>query len=147
MRARAVRLLANALSFPPRMSRQPGNGKPENSIGLTLHLSLLTYHYSLLQSGRLAQWWSISFTPRGSGVRNPHRPVYARSVVESVDCRAVDLAKADLSRLATSTRRASTRHANQNENFHIRLRLTKRDGLRTVLHWLHARSSQETRSS
>src|ERR1700694_2755357 len=30
-----------------------------------------------------------------------------------------------------------------NENFHIRLRLTKRDGLKTVLYRLHTRSSEE----
>jgi len=35
----------------------------------------------------------------------------------------------------------------RDENFHVRLRFTKRDGLKTVLHWLHIRSSQETRSS
>ena len=38
-------------------------------------------------------------------------PVYARSVVESVDCRAVALAKADVFDLATVTQRATTRQA------------------------------------
>jgi hypothetical protein len=43
----------------------------------------------------------------------PSAPVYARSVAESVDCRAVALAKADLFHLATSTQRATTRQANR----------------------------------
>jgi hypothetical protein len=47
-----------------------------------------------------------------SGSVIPLPPVYARSVVESVDCRAVALAEADIFRLATSTRRATTRQAN-----------------------------------
>jgi hypothetical protein len=47
-----------------------------------------------------------------SGSVIPLSPVYARSVVESVDCRAVALAEADIFHLATSTRRATTRQAN-----------------------------------
>jgi len=39
----------------------------------------------------------------------PLPPVYARSATESVDCRAVALAKADLLHLTTSTQRATTR--------------------------------------
>jgi len=35
----------------------------------------------------------------------------------------------------------------RDENFYIRLRFTKQDGLKTVLHWLHIRPSQETRLS
>jgi len=38
-------------------------------------------------------------------------PVYARSVAESLDCRAVAFVKADAFRLAMPTPRASTRHA------------------------------------
>ena len=56
------------------------------------------------ERGRLAQWKSISFTPRGSGVRNPHRPVYARSAVESGDCRAV-LSRRNLARRRKLSRR------------------------------------------
>jgi putative endonuclease len=51
------------------------------------------------------------------GVRIPIPPVYARSVAESVDCRAVALAKADLFYLATLTQRATTRHATRMGSF------------------------------
>ena len=48
---------------------------------------------------------------RRPGVRIPLPPVYARIAGESVDCRAVALAKADNFEPATSTLRATTRQA------------------------------------
>ena len=52
---------------------------------------------------------------RGSGVRIPSAPVFARSVAENEDCRAVALAKADFFQLATIAQRATTWQASQAE--------------------------------
>ena len=52
---------------------------------------------------------------RGSGVRIPSAPVFARSVAENEDCRAVASAKADFFQLATIAQRATTWQASQAE--------------------------------
>src|SRR5438132_5405695 len=93
-----------------------------------------TYNLKFFRRGRSSVGRAPQWHCGGQGFESPRLQSTLAAVAESVDCRAVALAKADIFHLATQTRRATTRQAQNYGKILLRVHSGERDPAGPILY-------------